>query len=173
VDYQKSQYKNPTATWIRAGYMNNRTDYRNFNTNQYDTRNYLYYVVGDHQLTQPDSANQRHGLFVGASVMYTPPAVNKYYQYYEARAYYSGPFKSRPGDFFSLVGAHSVYSPDLTKGKPAGTFSTGSWALTPTYNLKLFKSGYWVNAAGYTQGPVPGAKYRNTLIYNSMLMIFF
>lgn len=173
VDYQKSQYKNPTAMWIRAGYMNNRTMYRNFNTNQYDTRNYLFYLVGDKQLTQPDPASQRHGLFIGGSAMYTPPAVNKYDQYYEARIYYSGPFKSRPGDFFSLVGAHSLYSPDLTKTKPAGTFSKSSWSLTPTYNLKLFKSGYWVNAAGYTQGPVPGAKYRNTLIWNSMLMVFF
>jgi len=173
VDYQKSQYKNPTATWIRAGYMNNQTKYRNYLTNQYETKNYLFYLVGDKQITQPDPANQRHGLFVGGSAMYTPPAVNKYYQYYELRAYYSGPFKSRPSDFFSLVGAHSLYSPDLTKTKPAGTFSTGSWSLTPTYNLKLFKSGYWVNAAGYTQGPVPGAKYRNSLIWNTMLMVFF
>lgn len=173
VDYQKSQYRNPTALWVRTGYMNNRTDYRNFNTNQYDTRNYLYYLVADKQITQPNEASQRHGLFIGGSAMYTPPAVNKYYQYYEARAYYSGPFKSRPGDFFSLVGAHTLYSPDLTKTKPAGTFSTGSWSLTPTYNLKLFKSGYWVNALGYTQGPVPGAKARNSLICNSMLMVFF
>jgi porin len=153
--------------------MNNQTKYRNYLTNQYDTTNYLYYLVGDHQLTQPDAANQRHGLFVGGSVMYTPPGVNKYYQYYEARAYYSAPFKSRPSDFFSLVGAHSVYSPDLTKGKPASTFSPCSWALTPTYNFKLHRTAYWVNALGYTQGPVPAAKYRNTLIYNTMLMVFF
>ena len=99
--------------------------------------------------------------------------MNKYYQYYEARAYDSGPFTHRPGDFFSLVGAHSVYSPDLTKGKAANTFSTGSWALTPTYNFKLYRTAYWVNALGYTQGPVPGAKDRNTLIYNTMLMLFF
>ena len=71
VDYQKSQYKIPMSTWIRAGYMNNQTKYRNYLTNQYDTKNYLYYLVGDHQLTQPDAANQRHGLFVGGSVMYT------------------------------------------------------------------------------------------------------
>jgi porin len=173
VDYQKSQYKIPMQLWIRAGYMNNQTKYRNYNSNQYDTKNYLLYLVGDKQLTQPDPANQRHGLFIGGSAMYTPPAVNKYYQYYEARAYYSGPFKSRPSDFFSLVGAHSVYSPDLTKSKPAGMFSKSSWALTPTYNLKLYRQAYWVNALGYTQGPVPGAKYRNTLIYNAMLMVFF
>jgi porin len=173
VDYQKSQYKIPMHLWIRAGYMNNQTKYRNYLTNQYDTKNYLFYLVGDKQITQPDPANQRHGLFIGGSAMYTPPAVNKYYQYYEARAYYSGPFKNRPSDFFSLVGAHSEYSPDLTKTKPAGTFSKGSWALTPTYNFKLYRQAYWVNALGYTQGPVPGAKYRNTLIYNTMLMVFF
>ena len=173
VDYQKSQYKNPTALWVRAGYMNNRTKYRNYNTNQYDTPNYAYYVAADKQATQPNPANQRHGLFIGGSAMYSPPAVNTYYQYYEARAYYSGPFAKRPGDFFSLVGAHSEYSPDLTRTKAPGTFSKGSWSLTPTYNYKLYRTAYWVNALGYTQGPVPGAKYRNTLIYNTMLMVFF
>jgi hypothetical protein len=52
-------------------------------------------------------------------------------------------------------------------------FSKGSWALTPTYNFKLYRQAYWVNALGYTQGPVPGARYRNTLNYNTMLMVFF
>jgi porin len=172
VDYQKSQYEIPMALWIRAGYMNNQTKYRNYLTNQYDTKNYAFYLVGDRQITQPDEANQRHGLFVGGSAMYSPPNVNKYHEYYEARAYYSGPFKSRPSDFISLVGARTAYSPDLTKSKPAGTFSTGSWSLTPTYNLKLYRQAYWVNALGYTQGPVPGAHYRNTLIMNTMLMVF-
>ena len=173
VDYQKSQYKDPTALWIRAGYMNNQTKYRNYLTNQYDTKNYAFYLVGDKQITKPDPANQRHGLFIGGSAMYSPPAVNAFHEYYEARAYYSGPFTRRPSDFISLVGAHSVYSPDLTKGKPAGSFSTGSWSLTPTYNFKLYRQAYWVNAVGYTQGPVPGAKARNSLIMNTMLMIFF
>ena len=173
ADYQKSQYKDPSALWIRAGYMNNQTKYRNYLTNQYDTKNYAFYLVGDKQITHPDPANQRHGLFIGGSAMYSPPAVNAFHEYYEARAYYSGPFTRRPSDFISLVGAHSVYSPDLTKGKPAGSFSTGSWSLTPTYNFKLYRQAYWVNAVGYTQGPVPGAKARNSLIMNTMLMIFF
>ena len=173
VDYQRSQYKDPMATWIRAGYMNNRTDYRNFNSNRYDTRNYALYLVADTQVTHPDPAKPRHGLFIGGSAMYSPPDVNVYYQYYEARAYYESPFARRPGDFFSLVGSHSVYSPDLTKTMAPGTFSKSAWSLTPTYNIRLFNSGYWVNALGYTQGPVPGGKYRNSLIVNSMLMIFF
>lgn len=97
--------------WLRAGGINNSSDYTSFVDGR-EIGNWATYALADFQITQPDQALPFRGLYLGASYNYAPPEQNLFSQYLEARIYAVGPFDSRPFDLVSLVATHNGYSQD-------------------------------------------------------------
>lgn len=88
--------------WMRGGGIYNFSDYQDYHSGGRGG-NWAMYAAVDKQLTQPDQDRPARGLYFGTSFNYAPPARNLYSQYYEARVYAVGPFKSRPSDLATFV----------------------------------------------------------------------
>jgi porin len=153
LGYQVHPAPGAPAMWLRGGGIYNFTRFPGFGTDRTSTNDALY-ALADFQLLQtfhrPES-----GIFLGGSIMYAPPGVNMYSQYYELRLYDVGPFVARPYDLASLVATRTAFSKSAIDyyekiGVPAHNASTG---LTASYTFRVIK-GLWLGAGlTYTHNP--------------------
>lgn len=151
-------YKTPAmpgspSTWIRAGAMYNTSDFRDFSqlaTNGTKSGSHGFYFLADRQLWQQDPSSPMtayRGIYGGVSAMYTPPETAAFYQNYEARLYWIGPFDSRPTDMVSVIYSHNEVSPDLSN------FVNGFKSFT---DIGANRNTNTISAA-YTAQVAPGA----------------
>ncbi len=99
--------------WIRAAATYSSSNYQNYShTGQRADHDYALFLFGDRQLWQsrPYGRNASQGLYAGFTVEYTPPALNRFTQYYEGRVYGFGLIPGRPRDLTSLVFTNNVFS---------------------------------------------------------------
>jgi porin len=111
VGFRQTATSNEFSTYVRLGGLYNWTQYTDFSTGRTNT-NWNVYLLGDQQLTRPDSALPYRGWYGGFSVMESPSDVNVFRTYYELRIYDISPFASRPFDQFNIVATHSLFSGD-------------------------------------------------------------
>jgi len=156
--YRTSAAPGTPQTWLRLAGAFNTSAYRSYR--EPGTRSkgdYALFLLGDRQLWQskplPGAANQ--GIYAGFSVMYTPPNINRFSQYYELRLYGVGLIPGRPRDMISLVGTRNVFSHYLVdSAKQDGRLTnSGSRAITVSYSARIISGANLNVALGYTDNP--------------------
>ena len=167
VGYKRPSAPNTPFTWIRAGYMYNGSTFSDYsrtlqNPNATKNGSYGLYVLADYQVTQSAPASPYtayRGMYVGASFMYGDPKTTPFTQYYEARAYWVGPFASRPTDLLSFVYSHNKANRNVQN--VINTYSaytnfsaiTGANSITASYTYHVMPGLYATAGLGYTDKP--------------------
>jgi porin len=161
--------------WYRAGYMVNSTPYTSLKTGEKKSGNYCAYALADRQVWQPDEASAGRGIYAGASAMVVPADLDTYRLYYEARVYAPAPFRSRPGDFASVVASYTAISQDTlrTLAAEGKTFSRASDSVTGSYTLRLARGTYAGLGLSYVNGPSVTPKTAAALTFTAQTSIFF
>lgn len=167
VGYKRSSSPEAPMTWFRAGYMYNSSTFGDYSRTLEDptaTKNGSYglYVLADYQVTQTAAASPYtayRGMYVGATFMYGDPKTTPFTQYYEARAYWVGPFASRPSDLIAVVYSHNKANKNVTNVINAYSaytnFSaiTGANSVTASYTYHVMHGLYATAGLGYTDKP--------------------
>ncbi len=160
-------YKRPPAPdkpylWARLGAMYNTSPYTDFSEPGETSPNFGAYLLADGEVMQFDPSSPQtayRGLYLGGSAMYALPETNFVSQYYEARAYVQGPFRSRPRDQIGLVYFHQVFSHYLRDATNAASSTTGLFArsasntITASYTGNILPGLYATSAISYTDHP--------------------
>jgi carbohydrate-selective porin OprB len=167
VGYQKAPLQDSESTWIRAGAMYNTSQFKdlaNLATGATKPNASGFYFLADRQLWQQDPSSDTsayRGIYGGVSAMYTSSRTAAFYQYYEARLYWIGAFKSRPADMISLNIDHNTVSPYLENFVNASQSSSGIGAVHGTntvvlvYTARLHPGAYASVGLSYTDNPSP------------------
>ncbi len=165
--YQRPSSASSVQAWLRAGYMRSSTRYGNRSTGYEESGNYCAYVLVDYQLRISDPSAPGRGLFLGATAMTVPPALNAYDEYYEARLYERGPSASRPDDVLTIVAAYRGHSRYFTDGLAAQgkTVWRSSTSLTGTYTLHASRGNYLSLSLGYVRGPALSPRVDDALTF--------
>jgi hypothetical protein len=160
--------------WIRAGGLDNTTEYKRFDRRGVST-NWSAYLLGDYQVIQPDKGLPFRGLYLGASALIAPGDVNVYTQTFEGRAYALGMIPTRPGDSltftvdynkFSKAGALARQALDL----PAQPYQVSVGAL---YAIHLTRGVYLSPSIAYLQHPVFAGNFGPALNVSTILTLLF
>jgi porin len=161
VGYQTQPHAHAPSTWFRAGFIYNTSPYQVFGANR-TQNNTAGYIGIDQQVlqTKADSDTQAYrGLYLGASAQVATPSVNAISQYYELRAYWEGPFDSRPADIVNFVVAHQKVSSSFAAQINATTASTGlssnhfANSISTSYTARLFRGTYVTLGLQYQDRP--------------------
>lgn len=167
LGFKQQSSPNERFTWLRAGFMYNNSTFADYSRMLQDPHatkrgSQGLYVLGDYQLTQPAPGSPYtayRGLYVGGSFMYGDPKSTPFTQYYEARAYWVGPFASRPSDLLSFVYSHnktSKYVKNVIDQYSTFTnFSAidGADSITASYTYHIMPGLYATGGLGYTNKP--------------------
>jgi len=154
-------------TWIRAAASYTTSNYVNYDRpGTRSNHNYGLYLLADRQLlqTHPAAGTAAQGIYAGVSVMYAPPALNRFSQYYEGRLYGLGLVPGRPFDLISLVATSNVFSSNLvTATRKAGRLAhDSSEAYTASYSAHVYP-GVNINFGfSYVDNPTPIAYNGNS-----------
>jgi len=161
--------------WFRGGYMYNFTKYGNAATGQSDSGNHCAYALMDYQLTQSNRNHPNQGLYLGASAMTVPEALNPYARYYEARLYKEAPFRSRSGDVASVVASRTGYSKYFTDNAVAEgkTVWRGATTLTGSYSLRASRGNYLSIGLSYVYGPAITPRVPSAFRFIANWNVFF
>ncbi len=153
--YQVAAAPGTPSTWIRAAANYTSSNYREYNAVQGLTprrgdHEYGLYILGDRQILQtaPHTGTAAQGIYVGGSVMYAPPELNRFSQYYEARIYGIGLIPGRPLDLLSGVITDNVFSGYAVKAaRRSGQLAhSDSKQYTIAYSAHVYH-GVNINAA--------------------------
>ena len=141
--YRRNAAPSAPQTWIRAAGSYTSSNYTNFAkpglTSDHD---YAAYFLADRQLWQkaPGSARTAaQGIYAGFSAYYTPPNLNRFTQYYEARLYGFGLIPGRPRDQANFVFTDNVFSNYLVDAaqRAGGLAHHDSKAVTVSYSAHV------------------------------------
>jgi porin len=167
VGYQTNALKGAPSTWVRGGVMFNTSQFKDLSNLAAGTTKSNasgIYFLADRQLWQQDPSSDTtsyRGIYGGISAMYTSSRTAAFYQYYEARLYWIGPFKSRPADMISLNFDHNTVSPYLANFVNASQSTTGIGAVHGAntailvYTARLHAGAYASLGLSYTDNPSP------------------
>jgi porin len=155
VGFRQTPSADTLSTYIRGGGLYNWTQYTDFNTGGTNP-NWNVYLLGDQQLSRPDSGLPYRGWYGGFTIMESPSDVNVFRSYYEVRLYDISPFKSRPADQFNIVGTHSLFSRDarqyyIDQGLYPPQKDTTS--VTAAYAYKVTHGTYIQTGLSFTNHP--------------------
>jgi porin len=173
LGFNQTATSNEFSTYVRLGGLYNWTQYTDFSTGRTNT-NWNVYLLGDQQLTRPDSALPYRGWYGGFSFMESPSDVNVFRTYYEARIYDISPFASRPFDQFNIVATHSVFSGDarqyyINQGvyppQKDTTSVTVGYAYKATHGFYVTPSLTFTNHPSFITEPGQGHDLNFTLFY--------
>jgi porin len=155
VGFRQTATSNESSTYVRLGGLYNWTQYTDFSTGGTNT-NWNVYLLGDQQLTRPDSALPYRGWYGGFSVMESPSDVNVFRTYYEARIYDISPFASRPFDQFNIVATHALFSGDARQyyiGQGVYPPQKDTTSVTVGYAYKVAHGMYVTPGLTFTNHP--------------------
>jgi porin len=190
VGYKTRPQPGSPFTWIRGGLMYNTadfTDLRSSDPNATIKGNEGVFFLTDRQLWQQDPTSSHgagRGIYAGFTYMGAPAKQTPITDYYEGRAYWVGPFDSRPHDMLSFVYFHQDYSKYLTASLNAlnvasmGT-APGGFDFANSYSISylghLAPGLYAQIGLSYTDHPA-GVSYKNEgsalLIQGSITTVF-
>jgi len=175
IGYRVASSADTRMTWIRQGTVYNRTLYTDFRNPDRKGTNRAFYVVADHQFTQPDASTPYRGWYVNLKANYAPAEHNVFSSDYAVTVYSLAPFARRPGDMVSLGYTRTEVSDDARRYlaslgmQPVRFSSTGS----VSYALRAFRGIYWVNTLSYTRNPVVAMQHPDALNLQSQLTFSF
>jgi porin len=165
LGYRQHEKSDVLSTWVRGGLILNTTEFTDFSSvRSAGTKSNVpgVYFLADQQLWQqaPSSdASSYRGIYAGFTYMYTPPETIAFYQYYEARVYWIGPFDSRAHDMLTFSYTHNDISKYLTSLINLNSALTNVFAnkYTNTYGLtyfaRLMPGVYGTVGIAYTDHP--------------------
>jgi porin len=164
LGYKTEAMPGAPSTWVRFGVLYNTSEFKDLSKSQTNPMatvdgNSAVYFYGDRQLWQQDLGRAYRGIYAGVTAEYAQPNATAFYQYYEGRAYWIGPFDKRPTDMLSLVYNHNVVSPFLAGAVNNFSAETGIFArntantITLSYMLHLMPGVYATVGIGYTDHP--------------------
>ena len=186
LGYQQHEKSGVLSTWVRGGLMLNTSEFTDFSSvGSAGTKSNVpgVYLLADRQLWQqaPSSdASSYRGIYAGFTYMYTPPETRAFYQYYEARVYWIGPFDSRPQDMLTFSYTHNDISKYITSLTNLNSALTNVFAnkYTNTYGLtyfaRLMPGVYGTVGIAYTDHPSisyfptegPSLNFLGSLVFN-------
>ncbi len=163
------------SEWLRAGYIGNTTPYATLTTGLKQTGNYCAYFLADRQFTQPLASNPARGIYAGASAMFVPGKFDFFRQYDEARVYYAAPFRSRPGDFASIVASYTAISPAYIRTLIAAAkpYWRASDSVTGSYTARVARGTYLGVGLSYVNGPAITPRSPSALTVTAQTSVFF
>jgi len=118
-------------------------------------------LLADRQLLQtaPAKGTAAQGIYAGFTVMYAPPALNRFSQYYEGRIYGLGLIPGRPLDLLSFVITSNVFSNNLVAQTrlAGGRAHTNSEAYSVSYSAHVYPGVNLNLGLAYIDHPTPVA----------------
>jgi porin len=173
--YDRPATKSAVETWVRMGLIRNTSKYANSLTGGTSSGNYCAYLLADRQITRGFTTRPSSGLYLGGSAEIAPARLNAYTRYYEARAYFQGPLRSRPTDLVSFIATRSAHSQDtlrnlIAQGK---TVWTNTNTVTASYSMHAMRGTYFSGGLTYLQGPAVTPRAPNALVISLGSSLFF
>jgi len=157
LGFQRRATVEAPAIWLRAGATYNTSGYASLKTADERDHNYSLTFLADYQLMHlgQRTANPARGFYGGISLMYAPPDVNRFSQYYEARVYVKAPFASRPADQASFVVNHNRYSHYAIKSaEDAGRMTVDeSTSISLSYTANLVHGLFLTGGVSFVNHP--------------------
>lgn len=173
LGYQTDAAPQHPMMWIRQGVIYNASRFPDFHGG-YADGNYAYYLVGDYQLLQTDSAQPFRGLYINAKADYAPPDRNVYAGDIGATLYVLGPFQ-RPYDAFALSYTFNRLSKSFEHMQQASGFTavdfSRNYALSYVYRVR--RGVYFSNQLSYTVNPIPTPKQPASLTWMTSLSLSY
>lgn len=175
LGYRIASSADTRMTWIRQGTVYNRTLYSDFRNPDSKGSNRAFYLVADHQFTQPDTSAPYRGWYFNLKANYAPAEHNIFSSDYALTLYSLAPFAKRPGDMVSLGYTRTEVSDDArhylgAQGMDPVHFSSTASA---SYALRAFRGIYWVNTLSYTRNPVVATRHPDAANLQSQLTFSF
>ncbi|MHB8283143.1 MAG: carbohydrate porin [Caulobacteraceae bacterium] len=155
VGYRVTAAPGIKAFWARTDGIYNTSGYTSY-TDKMVHNNYMGFVAVDKQLTQPNPKRPASGLYLGGTYTAAPGSLDLINRYYEARAYYRGPFYSRPYDMISFVAAVNGYGSEGRVATMISGFTPYSTTQTYTaaYSYRIMHGLYLNPGLGIVVNPV-------------------
>ena len=173
LGYQLDATPQQHMMWLRQGVIYNETRFPDFNGG-YANNNYAYYMVGDYQLLQTDSAQPYRGFYINAKADYAPPDRNVFGGDIGATFYVVGPL-DRPYDVFAFGYTFNQLSRSFERMREASGFTavdaSRNYALSYVY--RLGRGVYLSNQLSYTVNPIPSPKQPPALTWMSSLSLSY
>lgn len=175
VGYRVESMPGQKNIWLRGGAVYNFSDYNVLDGSGDTAHDYGFYLIGDFQITQPNSDLAYQGWGIQARVSLAPKETNAIAQDYGVSLYKLGTFASRPGDLFALGYARSIYSDTLVGAtKAAGQNpETAVNVFSASYTFRLQSGTYLKTGLTYTDNPTFLPKMDGALNANIALALTF
>lgn len=175
IGYRVASSAGRRMTWIRQGTVYNRTLYTDYRNPDRKGTNRAFYIVADHQLSQPDASTPYRGWYFNLKADHAPAEHNVFSSDYAVTLYSLAPFAKRPGDMVSFGYTRTEVGDDAHRYlgslgmDPMHFSSTGS----VSYALRAFRGIYWVNTLSYTRNPVVTTQHPDAVNLQSQLTFSF
>jgi len=180
LGYRRAAAQGAPETWIRVGGSYNTSGYTSLKSPGKAEHNYSLLFLADRQLLQFGSVGMgaSRGLYGGVSVMYAPPSVNRFSQYYETRAYIRGPFASRPFDMISLVATQNRFGKYSVRNAEAngGYAAEQTTSISLGYTANVFHGVFVTAGASYVDNPravTATSDQKSALTGTAILFVYF
>ncbi|MGE8232606.1 MAG: carbohydrate porin [Stenotrophomonas sp.] len=175
IGYRVASSADSRMTWIRQGTLYNRTLYQDFSKAGAKGSNRAFYLIADHQFTQPDISMPYRGWYFNLKTNYAAPEHNIFTADYAATLYSLAPFAKRPGDMISIGYTYNKISKDAqnylgSMGMEPVRFSS---TASVSYALRALRGIYWVNTLSYTRNPVITQQHPDAMTLQSQLTFSF
>jgi porin len=156
IGYQRPAKPGAPQTWVRAGYIHNSSEFRDYRDGGRKRGDDVFYALADRQLLQFDQNAAARGLYGGFSYQHGTERLSVVTSTFEGRLYTIGAFNGRPRDMFSLVITKNVFSDDVVdSARAAGRLvhedSTTATLAYSGYIAPGIRGGFGI---GYTNHPV-------------------
>ncbi|MFJ9990165.1 carbohydrate porin [Pseudomonas putida] len=175
VGYRVESGPAQKKVWLRAGVAYNDSDYTRLDDPSKTNNNYGAYVVGDVQLTQPDSMLPYKGWYMNAYVNQGRENVNYLPGAFGASIYSLGPFDSRPYDLFALGVSKNQYSSWARRSAADADidYAKASNSISLSYAYRISQGIYLQSALIHTDNPTFAPKLDSSLNANMTLVLVF
>lgn len=161
-------------TWLRAGAIDNDSDYARFDGQGYSDNGALF-AAGDLQLTQRNQSMPFRGFYVGASAFTAPSDVNVYTDTFELRAYDIGSLDSRPMDTTTVRLVYNKFGDPAQRAiEASGLYANESqFQAIVSYSARLSSGVYIIPTLTYTDNPSFIGDFNEAITASAVLYLSF
>ena len=175
VGYRIEAGPNQKKIWLRGGVVYNNSEYTRLDEPDQKSNNHGAYIVGDLQLTQPNSALPYKGWYVNAYVNKGSENVNYLPGAFGGSLYSLAPFESRPYDLFAIGASKNQYSKYARRNASAANldYADASTSLSVSYAYRVSRGIYLQTALIHLDNPTFAPKRDSSLnAYTTLVLVF-